>query len=672
MIAGGPSGHDSRTEVLDMIGSSRRARGLPASTAGRPLSSSVPSSRLSAARYASAFRVRPRLRHRPSGLATVAVVLCAGSLVIAACSASGNSGVSHKGPVIKGKPIDGGVASYALGGGGIFNWMLPLDCTNCGDVANQNEESDFWRPLFWAGGPGTTGINYKLSIGRQPVYSNGNTEVTITLNKGWKWSDGAPVTTSDVRFFFEIEAAAAKSGKYANYLPGYMPDNIASVSYSGLYQFTIHLKQAFNPEWLTGNQLTWIFPLPQHAWDKTCSGCKVGNNSSTPAGALKVWNYLYSQSQQLSTYATNPLWKVVDGPWVIKSYDQTTYHAVIAANRHYTGPGKPHLAGYQIYSFTSETAEVNALRSGTIDQGYLPYSDIGTVPYFKSHGYNVVADPIFGNQVAEFNFTGPWKSLVSQLYIRQALQHLVNEPLYIKQTFHGYGLPDYGSVAAYPHSNLVSPLLRKDLYPYSVSAAEALLTAHGWKKGPNGTDICERPGSASSECGAGIPKGQELSIPLTYTTGFSDLQAQVQAFSTAAAQAGVKIPLVGQTYNSQASADLTCPPGPCNWGMTIYPTAFWVLAQQDDTTPLFEGEFSKGNTYAGGYNSAEAQSLIHAAETQPGLKPLYNAQNFLSKDVASLWWPIAAAVIVSKDHLGGWYPFNPYTNPDMMDWYLTK
>jgi peptide/nickel transport system substrate-binding protein len=199
-----------------------------------------------------------------------------------------------------------------------------------------------------------------------------------------------------------------------------------------------------------------------------------------------------------------------------------------------------------------------------------------------------------------------------------------------------------------------------------------LLTAHGWKKGPNGIFVCEKPGSASDECGRGIPEGKQLSIPLTYTTGFSDLQAQVEAFATAAKQAGISVPLVGPTYDSQDSADLVCPPGPCNWGMTIYPTAFYVLAQQDDTVPLFEQEFGQGNTYAGGYNSAEAQTLILAAESQPGLQPMYALQDFLAKDVASLWWPIAEGIVVAKKNLGGWYPFNPYSDPDMSSWYLTS
>ncbi|MST34403.1 peptide ABC transporter substrate-binding protein, partial [Acidimicrobiaceae bacterium USS-CC1] len=71
----------------------------------------------------------------------------------------------------------------------------------------------------------------------KPVYSQGNTVVTVNMNKGWKWSDGSPVTSADVKFFFELEAAGAKAGKYAAYVPGEMPDDIASVSYPSPYQF---------------------------------------------------------------------------------------------------------------------------------------------------------------------------------------------------------------------------------------------------------------------------------------------------------------------------------------------------------------------------------------------------------------------------------------------------
>ncbi len=613
---------------------------------------------------------RPRRR----ALGPAAVVAIA-TLLLAACGSSTPSSSPTSPttrPVVKGTPVAGGVASYSNGIGDDFSWMLPLVNQANYEPWDFNVEGGMWRPLYVAGGPGTTGVDYAASIAQRPVYSNGDTTVTVNLNKGWTWSDGTPVTTSDVRFFFELEAVGAKSGKYAPYVPGLMPDDIASVSYPSAYQFVVHLKRAYNSEWFTGNQLTWVYPLPRQAWDKTCPTCAVGHDASTPAGAAKVYDFLYKQSEALSTYATNPLWKVVDGPWVIKSYNPTTYHTVLAANTHYTGPDKPRLAGYQIYSPTSDTAELDLVRSGQVDFGYIPFSDVGLISNFKSSGYNVVAWPNFYNEDMEFGFTGPWKALVRQLYIRQALQHLVDEQLYIHQALHGYGLPVYGSAPDYPGSKLVAPALRSDPYPYSITAAKKLLAAHGWAKGPGGVDVCQHPGSASNECGPGIPKGKALSILFMYSTGNPSFLAEVEAFVTAAKQAGIDLPLDAQSQNSMFSIAGTCPPGPCKWGIAGYAGYMWDYGQYE-TVPAGNDQFGKGNYWAGGYNSATADALINAAHENNGLKSLYSAETYLSKNVASLWWPVTDfQILVAKKNLAGWYPLNPYANYDISRWYMVK
>ncbi|MCK4176880.1 ABC transporter substrate-binding protein [Aciditerrimonas ferrireducens] len=611
---------------------------------------------------------RRRVWRAAQALAAVAV----GSLLLAACSSSTSPSKAGAPPSVTGKPVNGGVASYAMPIGEDFSWMLPLENQANYEDYDSNVESGMWRPLYFAGGPGTTGINYKLSIGEPPVYSNGDTEVTITLHKGWMWSDGVPVTTSDVRFFFELEAAGAKLGKYAPYVPGEMPDDIASVTYNGPYQFTIHLTRAFNPAWFTGNQLTWIYPLPRQAWDKTCSSCAVGHDASTLAGAKAVYNFLYKQSEDLSTYATNPLWKVVDGPWVIKSYDPTTYETELVANPAYTGPDKPHLAGYRIYSFSSDTAELDAVRSGTVDFGFIPFTDTAEIPYFESHGYNVEPWRVFYNEDMEFGYTGPWKALVSQLYIRQALQHLVNEKLYLTQTLHGYGLLDYGIAPDFPGSDLVSPELKHDPYPYDPAAAAKLLSEHGWVKSSSGIDVCERPGTAANECGAGIPKGKTLSILFMYSTGTPSFLAQVEAFQSAAKQVGVQISLDGQTEDTMYSIAGVCPPGPCDWGMAGYSEFMWDFGQYE-VIPGGGNQFGQGNYWAGGYSSAQADSLIKAVHQSAGLSALYAEENYISKQVASLWWPVSDyEIVVAPKDLGGWYPLNPYANYQPSTWYFTS
>ncbi|MHB1988623.1 MAG: ABC transporter substrate-binding protein [Acidimicrobiales bacterium] len=604
----------------------------------------------------------------------IAAVLGACALVLAACSSSHAPLSSGTTPKSHQKPIKGGVASYALPIGEDFSWMLPLENQANYEDYDSNVEGGMWRPLYFAGGAGTTGVNPQLSIANPPVYSNNNKTVTITLKHDYTWSDGTPVTSTDVRFFFALEAAAAKAGKYGPYVPGEMPDDISSVSYQGPYKFTMSLKQSYNPQWFTGNQLTWIYPLPAQTWDKTCATCTVNANAAaTPKGALAVFNFLYQASSNLPSYSTNPLWKVVDGPWVLTSYDPTTFHSVFKANPKYTGRGKPHLSGYEIYAFSSDTAEVDAVRSGIVDFGFLPYTDLASASTYTNQGYTIKPWRYFYNEVAEFGYTnktaGP---LVKQLYVRQALQHLVNEPLYLSAALKGYGLQDYGSAPDYPNSPFVSPALKKDPYPYSISAAKKLLAAHGWTKSSNGTDSCSRPGTAANECGAGIAKGTPLSLSFMYSTGTQSYLSQVEAFQTAARQAGVTINLNGQSENTMYSIAGVCPPGPCNWGLAGYAGFMWDFGQYE-LLPVGGNQFGKGNYWAGGYNSPEAQRLINYAHTHAGLKPIYAVENYLSKNVASLWWPLADyEIVLAKNTLQGWYPLNPYANFRPSTWYFVK
>jgi len=617
-----------------------------------------------------------KAHHKPwrqSRLLKILGIAFTGSLLLAACgSASTSSSTTTTVKSTSGTPIHGGVASYALPIGEEFSWILPLENEANYEDYDSNVESGLWRPLYFAGARGKAGVNYKLSIADPPVYSHGDTEVTVDLKQGWKWSDGQPVTTSDVRFFFELEAAGAKLGDYAPYVPGEMPDDIRSVTYNGPYSFTIHLAHSYNPEWVTGNQLTWVYPLPRQVWDKTCATCAVGHDAATPSGATAVYKYLYKESGNLSTYSTNPLWKVVDGPWTLKSFNPTTYYSVFSANHAYTGPEKPYLGGYSIYSFQSDTAETDAVRSGVLDFGFIPYSDAGQIGYFQTHGFKVAPWKYFYNEVVEFGYTGPWKALVNQLYVRQAMQHLVNEKLYLDQTLHGYGLLDYGVAPVYPNSDLVAPGLQSDPYPYSISAAKTLLTDHGWVKNSSGVDVCERPGDASNECGPGIPKGKVFTISFTYQTGVQSYLSQVEAFVSAAAQAGIDVSLTGQSLTSMYSNDGVCPPGPCNWGMAGYSAYMWDFGQYE-IIPAGGNEFGKGNYWAGGYDSKEANQLITAAHEQPGLQPLYADEEYLTKQVASLWWPLADyEIVVAKNSLGGWYPLNPYANFRPSTWYFTK
>lgn len=533
------------------------------------------------------------------------------------------------------------------------------------ELYNQNTELSMWRPLYSYGTGSRPTLNEGESIAYPPVWSNHDTTVTIKL-KPFRWSDGRPVTTRDVEFWWDLYRANKSS--IGTYVPGDIPDNVSRIDWLSSSEFVMHLTQAFSPLWYDSNELSVIVPLPQHSWDRETLAGPVGSYDLTAAGAKKVFTFLTGQSSQLSTYATNPLWKVVDGPWVLTGYNPTTYETTLSRNVHYSGPDKPHLDQVIYVTETSDTAEVDALRSGLVDYGWLPSSDYGLAAYFDQHGYTVKPWVTEVANFAEFGYTGPYKDLVSQLYIRQALEHLVNQQLYMRSE-HGLGQYSYGPVADLPGSPYVSPQLRHSPYPYSVSDARQLLTGHGWRPGPGGVLVCARPGTAPDDCGAGIAGGTALSMTMVFDTGYPTLLAQVEAFQTAAAQAGVQIKLHPETETAMFSDAGVCPPGPCNWGLAIYAYDMWGFGP-NEALPTGGEIFGKGNYWGGGYYSPVAQQLIDLTHTRSGVQYLYKYENYLADQVAGLWWPSQdLRISVVKNTLKGWQQQSPFADPHPSSWY---
>ena len=102
----------------------------------------------------------------------------------------------------------------------------------------------------------------------------------------------------------------------------------------------------------------------------------MGNYDLTTAGARAVYSYLAAQNKDLSTYATNPLWQVIDGPFRLTSYTASTGDATYVRNSHYSGPASGSIHTLRVLSYTSDDAEFDSLlAAGGIDYGYLPFND---------------------------------------------------------------------------------------------------------------------------------------------------------------------------------------------------------------------------------------------------------------------------------------------------------
>jgi peptide/nickel transport system substrate-binding protein len=319
---------------------------------------------------------------------------------------------------------------------------------------------------------------------------------------------------------------------------------------------------------------------------------------------------------------------------------------------------------------------MDTLRSGTsLTIGLLPLNDIAQIGALKAEGYAVASVPTPG--VAEIvpNLYNPVNGpMLRLLYIRQALEYLINRGQITSDAFHGYADPGNGPVPVTYGQQWASPLEKAGgPYPYAPAKAEALLKAHGWKVIPNGTDICQQPGTGAADCGAGVAAGQKLQFQLLYASGSAYFDQMNAAIQTSEALAGVHITLKAEPFNTLVATTATCNAAShsgsvCNWQLQQFGY------QPYSVDPNGSGIFNTNavNNY-GGYASPQMDQLINETEYGSSPSAFFAYEDYAAEQLPWLWLPNPSGVIVYKNNLAGVVPTSPFDfllNPEV--WYYVK
>jgi len=624
-----------------------------------------------------------RQGHHRTALGALALAVTA-ALGLAACAAGGGA----PGPARTGPPAAGGTAYFAEQPLSPPTYIFPLVSGQYFTVANTSDfQTLLYQPLYWYGDRGNTSIDYRLSIGNPPAYSDGGRVVTITL-KHYVWSDGETVSARDVGFW--INLVKANKENWASYVPGGFPDNV--VSWRALTPTTVQLRlnAGYNPAWFTYNELSQITPLPI-AWDRTSlsrpapAPAAAGLPDTTPAGAKAVYSFLNAQATRVTGYASSPVWSVVDGPWNLASLtaDGT---ATFVPNPRYSGPNKPRLARFVELPFTSAAAELSVLRAGQasggpgtsgqqISVGYVPDNDLPQQPALRAEGYQLVSTFPFGFNYLEPNFNNPTVGPVfRQLYFRQAFQHLVDQTGWINAYYDGLGVPTYSPVPARPANPYADARASVNPYPFSVPAARDLLAAHGWHVVPGGVTTCSRPGRGAGECGAGIKAGQPLNFTLMYPTGQPYTDGSMADLQSAAKQVGIEISLDQETSATIAATIEPCAPASaaCSWEIGNYGTA-WLF--EPDHYPSGEEIFQTGALgNVNNYSNPAVDKLILATTRTPaaGAQAALDAYaDQVRLQLPDFWQPSPGTLVTVQANLHGFAP-NAYGFVSPEEWYFTK
>lgn len=542
---------------------------------------------------------------------------------LAGCGATTSNPVSSTSKT----PQHGGTAVYALQPQSSPNWFFPLVSFSADTVLNYQTDYMMYKPLVYFNKHDQ--IDYKRSLASSVTWNSSGSVYTITLNKKWHWSNGAPVTAQDVVFTYNIlRAASLPNTNYAwtsaSQGFGGMPTIWQSVMAVGTHKVVVTLTKPRNSAWFIRNGLTEIIPVPKSVWD-------VHPNNMTKELAF---------INSVANSPTNSAYKVVDGPYKLQSMTPNSQW-VFVPNPLYDGH-KSYLNKVIFQYETSPANEFTALKTGTLNVGYLGMSLLGsknqltndtlTVPY--TLGFN------YFNINMNSNAPGGIGKAFQTLPVRQALQLGVDQSGMIQHIFHGYGVIDDTTLAPMPKTPFFDPALATQPYAYNPARGKAILKKAGWHL-VNGV----------------MTKGNiKLEFTLDYAAGSRTGTSAVELMKADWAQEGIIVHLVSQPFDtvvsySQANATKWAA---INWGQGNL--GGWSYG---NPYPSGGGLFGQGGAEnSGGYNSATMNTLIQdtykPGTSQQQLTRLYAYESYAAHHLPSaIFLPWEPQLLVHENNIHG-------------------
>ena len=160
---------------------------------------------------------------------------------------------------------------------------------------------------------------------------------TFNVVPNAKWSDGSPLTAKDAAFTINT-IVKYRTGAAASLFA--LCENVRSAEATDDTTLVIHMSK---PSAILLPNLVRLSILPEKVWAKYATG----------------------NGSQLKTFA-NPAPMVSGGPFELTQYVQND-HLLCTANPNWWGAKKPYIDGFGVKFFSSQDAEVLALKNGEID-----------------------------------------------------------------------------------------------------------------------------------------------------------------------------------------------------------------------------------------------------------------------------------------------------------------
>ena len=268
--------------------------------------------------------------------------------------------------------------------------------------------------------------------------------ITYHLRRGVVWSDGAPLTSADVKFTWQQIMNPRNNVSYR-----YPYDQARSVDAPDPYTVIVHLDEPSAPfvaNFMRNGSLGSV--IPKHLLDK------------------------YSDLNHIA-FNTAP---VGSGPFVLARWDPGALLDLKPNPRYFRGA--PKLAEIQYRIIPNQNTLMTAVQSHSIDiflhATESQYAVLKSVP-----GYRVTAVPNLDYEHVAFNCAKP---PFDDVRVRRALAYAIDWKRINDDAYLGVDVPGMTdqSPAMWSYDPHVLP------YPHDVEKAQTLLRAAGWTPGPDG------------------------------------------------------------------------------------------------------------------------------------------------------------------------------------------
>jgi peptide/nickel transport system substrate-binding protein len=381
---------------------------------------------------------------------------------------------------------------------GVLRIALQIESKNLNPLLVSNTTDSFvtrfmFLPLVQ---PNAQGVQQPVLTTVVPALSNGGVSrdgltVTYHLRRDVSWTDGVPLTSTDVKFSWD-----AMMNPNNNVLSRHGYDDIASIETPDRYTVIVHLKQRFSPFVNT-----------------------FFSDSDQPSGIVP--EHVLAKYPNINQIPFNSEPAVSDGPFKFAQWVHNDRISLIANDGFFLG--RPRLHRIEIKIVPDENTSVELLRTHAIDWIYQAsihlYPQIANLP-----GTRIVWMRVNGYYGLLFNTQSPFMHDPS---VRRAVASAIDKANLVKTTMFGQ---ETVATADIPNwSWAYDPAVHSQ--PYDLKQARALLARAGYTPGRGG--IMEKDGQPLSILLAAENSNatyRQLALQIQSALNQVGIQAQIKVF----------------------------------------------------------------------------------------------------------------------------------------------